>query len=219
MYFASRLQAGRMLADKIAVKYSRQNCAVLALNDGGVMVGAQIAMRLHCVLNLLLSEEIMLPREPDALAGITSSGAMAYNQHYSTGEINELLGDYYSVVEQEKLVKMHDMNHMLGSTGTVDRRLLQGRNVILVTDGLKDGFLVDLAAEFLKPISVKKLVVATPMASVRAVDRMHVLADDLYCLNVIEDYLETDHYYDQQDVPAHETVLKTVGEIIEKWEQ
>jgi predicted phosphoribosyltransferase len=218
MYFASRLQAGRMLADRIAKKYKGQDCAVLALSDGGVMVGAQIAVRLHCVLSLLISEEIMLPREPDALAGITSSGAVAYNQRYSQGEINELLGDYYSVVEQEKLIKMHDMNHMLGSKGTVDRRLLQHHNVIVVTDGLKSGFPVDLAAEFLKPISIKKLVVATPFASVRAVDRMHVLADDLYCLNVIEDYLDTDHYYEQQDVPDHQTVIKTVGEIIKKWE-
>lgn len=208
-----------MLASKVAVKYRDQDCAVLALGDGGVMVGAQIAMRLHCVLTLLVSEEIMLPREPDALAGITSSGDMAYNQHYSSGEINELLGDYYSVVEQEKLIKMHDMNHMMGGKGTIDKRLLRGRNVIVVTDGLKDGFLVDLAAEFLKPVLIKKMVVATPFASVKAVDRMHVLADDLFCLNVIEDYFETDHYYDKNDVPDHQTVLTTVSKIIQKWEQ
>lgn len=218
MYFASRQQAGRMLADRMFKKYGGQKCAVLALSDGGVMVGAQIALKLHCVVTLLVSEEIMLPREPDALAGITQSGAMAYNQRYSQGEINELLGDYYSVVEQEKLVKMHDMNHMLGSKGTVERRLLQHHNVIVVADGLKSGFPVDLAAEFLKPVSIKKLIVATPFASVKAVDRMHVLADDLYCLNVVEDYLDTDHYYEKKDIPDHQTVIKTVGELIKKWQ-
>lgn len=207
-----------MLARQIAKKYSHANCAVLALDDGGVMVGAQISVKLNCVLTLLASEEITLPREPDPLAGITSGGALAYNQRYSQGEINELLGDYYGVVEQEKLVKMHDLNRMLGSKGTVDRRLLQGRNVIVVTDGLKSGFPVDLAAEFLKPISIKNMIVATPFASVPAVDRMHVLADDLYCLNVIEDYLDTDHYYDTQDVPDHKTIVKTIGEIVQKWE-
>jgi predicted phosphoribosyltransferase len=218
MYFASRLQAGRILADRLAKKYLHESCAVLALDDGGVMIGAQIAARLHCVLTLLLSEEITLPREPDALAGITSGGEVAYNSRYSQGEINELLGDYYGVVEQEKLVKMHDMNHVLGSKGTVDKRLLRRRNVIVVTDGLKTGFPVDLAAEFLKPILIKKMIVATPFASVQAVDRMHVLADDLYCLSVIEDYFDTDHYYDKQDVPAHETVVKTIGQIVRQWE-
>lgn len=217
MYFASRLQAGRMLANQLVKKYRYENCAVMALGDGGVMVGAQIAAQLHCVLTMLITEEITLPREPDALAGITSSGSMAYNKRYSQGEIDELLGEYYGVVEQEKLTKMHDMNRLLGSGGTIDKRLLEGRNIIVVTDGLKTGFPVDLAAEFLKPVAIERLVVATPFASVQAVDRMHVLADDLYCLNVIEDYFDTAHYYDKQDIPDHQTVIKILKEIILKW--
>lgn len=206
-----------MLASQLAKKYRNQHCAVLALNDGGVIVGAQIAAKLHCVLTLMTSEEITLPREPDPLAGITVGGAVAYNKRYSDGERDEMLGEYYSLVEQEKLTKMHEMNHLLGKGGTVDKRLLKGRKVIIVTDGLKTGFPVDLAAEFLKPIAIAKFIVATPFASVRAVDRMHVLADDLYCLSVIEEYLDTDHYYDQHDIPSHETITETVEEIIAKW--
>lgn len=206
-----------MLAKQLVKKYRHGNCAVLALDDGGVMVGAQIATQLHCVLTLLITEEITLPREPDALAGITSSGSMAYNKRYSQGEIDELLGEYYGVVEQEKLTKMHDLNHLLGGGGTINRRLLQGRNIIVVTDGLKSGFPVDLAAEFLKPVAIKKMVVATPFASIQAVDRMHVLADDLYCLSVVGDYLDTAHYYDKQDIPDHETVINILKEIILKW--
>jgi len=82
MYFASRLQAGRVLASQLVKKYRFENCAVVALNDGGVMVGAQIARQLHCVLMMLLSAEIDLPREPDAIAGITSEGNFSYNQKY-----------------------------------------------------------------------------------------------------------------------------------------
>lgn len=218
MYFASRLQAGRMLAERLTKKYRYENCAVMALDDGGVMVGSQIASALHCVLTMLLSDEINLPREPEALAGITSSGAVTFNTpRYSEGEINELMGDYYNVVEQEKLQKMHEMNHLLGSGGTIDKRLLKGRNIIIVTDGLKTGFPVDLAAQFLKPISIEKLVVATPLASIQAVDRMHVLADDLYCLSVVEDYMDTNHYYDKQDIPDHQKVVKTIENVILKW--
>jgi predicted phosphoribosyltransferase len=217
MYFASRLQAGRMLASQLTKKYRYENCAVMALNDGGVMVGAQIAAQLLCVLTLMESSEITLPREPEAIAGITAAGAMAYNKQYSQGELDELVGENYSFLEQEKLTRMHDMNRLLGRGGTINRSLLKGRNVIVVSDGLKTGFPVDLAAEFLKPIEIKKLVVAAPFASVKAVDRMHVLADDLYCLNVIEDYMDTDHYYDKQDVPNHDTVLKTVEQIVLNW--
>jgi putative phosphoribosyl transferase len=217
MYFASRLQAGRMLASHLVKKYRYENCAVMALGDGGVMVGAQIAMQLHCVMTLLESSEINLPREPDAIAGITAGGTLAYNRRYSQGELDEMISENYGYLEQEKLTRMHDMNLLLGSGGTIDRSLLKGHNVIVVSDGLKTGFPVDLAAEFLKPIAIDKLVVAVPFASVQAVDRMHVLADDLYCLTVIEEYMDTDHYYDKQDVPGHDVVLETIEKIILQW--
>jgi putative phosphoribosyl transferase len=217
MYFASRVQAGRMLAAQLTKKYRYENCVVMALGDGGVMVGAQIAVELHCVLTLLASAEIMLPREPLAIAGITAGGALSYNHSYSDGEIDELVGENYGLIEQEKLSQMHDLNQLMGSNGIIDRRFLKGHNVIIVSDGLKTGFAVDLSVEFLKPIAIKKLIVATPFASIQAVDRMHVLADDLYCLNVLPDYIDTNHYYDQQDVPDHETVLKTIEHIALNW--
>jgi predicted phosphoribosyltransferase len=217
MYFASRVQAGRMLASQLVKKYRNDQCAVVAVNDGGVMVGAQIADELHCVLTLLMNEEISLPREPDPIAGITAGGAMAYNSQYSSGEIDELVGEYYNYVEQEKLRRMHDMNALLGKGGTMKKQLLKSHTIIVVSDGLKNGFPIDLASEFLKPISIKKFVVAVPFASVPAVDRMHVLADDLYCLSVIADYIDTDHYYDKQDVPDHKTVLETISEVVGNW--
>lgn len=218
MYLASRVQAGRMLAAQLAKKYRYENCAVVALDDGGVMVGAQIAIQLHCVLTLLMSAEIKLPQEPVAVAGITPGGTLSYNHSYSDGELSELAGENFGYIEQQKLLKMHDMNQLVGSGGTIDKRLLRGHNVIVVTDGAKTGFSIDLVYEFLKPINIEKLIFAVPFSSVEAVDRMHVLADDLYCLNVIPDYRDTAHYYDKQDVPDHDTVLKTIEHIILNWQ-
>jgi putative phosphoribosyl transferase len=217
MYFASRLQAGRMLATQLSPKYRYENCAVICLSDGGVMVGAQIASQLHCVMTLLMTAEITLPREPDAIAGITPGGVLAYNHRYSQGEIDEMVGEYFGYIEQEKMNRMHDMNMLMGSGGVIDKRLLKGHNLILVSDGLRTGFALDMAAEFLKPIDYEKLIIAVPFASVQAVDRMHILADEIFCMNVIEDYISTNHYYDKQDVPDHNTVIETLEKIILHW--
>jgi len=217
MYFASRVQAGRTLADKLADKYRYENCAVVCLSDGGVMVGAQVAMKLHCVLTLLMSSEITLPRETEAFAGISATGEVAFNHNYSEGQIDELEGEYHGLIEQQKLTRMHDLNCLVGSGGTINRELLKGQNVIVVADGLKTGFEVDLVVQFLKPIAIEKLVIATPLASVPAVDRMHVLADDLCCLDVVTDYVGTDHYYEKDDVPDHAAVLKTIERIVLEW--
>jgi putative phosphoribosyl transferase len=217
MYFKSRVEAGQKLAEQIVKKYQGQDCAIVGLSDGGVMVGAQIAMQLHCVLTMLLSASIELPREPDAVAGINQDGSFSYNSAYSPGELEELVSEYHNLIEQEKMQKMQDIQRLLGHKGLIRRDLLRDHNVILVADGLSNGFSLDIAAEFLKPIHVKRLIVATPFASVKAVDRMHILADEIFCLSVIEDYISTDHYYDTQDVPPHDKVVQTIERIVSQW--
>jgi len=207
-----------MLASQLVPKYRYENCAVIVLSDGGAMVGIQVATQLHCVLTMLLSAEIMLPREPNAIAGITAQGNVAFNPVYSSGEVEEMMGDYFSFVEQEKFNKLHEMNQLLGTGGLIDKKLLRGHNIILVSDGLKTGFQLDLAAQFLKPIDYEKLIIAAPFASVQAVDRMHILADEIYCLNVLENYMDTNHYYDQNDVPDHDVVVKTIEDIVLHWQ-
>ena len=219
MYFKSRVEAGQKLAEQIVKKYQGERCTVVGLSDGGVMVGAQIAMALHCPLTMLVSEAIELPRENTAIAGIAQDGSLSYNNAYSPGQLEEMLGEYHGFFEEEKMRKIRDMHRLMGRGGLIRKDLLREHVVILVSDGLSNGFSLDIAAEFLKPIHMRKLVVATPLATMQAMDRMHLLADDLFCLSLVDDYITTDHYYDTQDVPSHELVSKTVREIIKHWQE
>lgn len=206
-----------MLGARLTDKYRYENCAVVALTDGGVMVGAQIASQLHCVLMLLVTSEINIPQEPEALAGTTDGHSMVYNKHYSQGQIDDFKREYSGYIDQERRLKMHEMNRLIGDGGTIDKTLLKGRNVIVVSDGLQSGFPLDIAADYLKTAGIDKLIVATPLASVDAVDSMHVTADEIYCLNVVEFIREIDHYYDSKDVPEHKAVLKVIQDIITHW--
>jgi putative phosphoribosyl transferase len=218
MYFASRMQAGRMLASRMIEKYRYEDCAVIALNDGGVVVGAQIATQLHSVLMLLMSKEINLPRETDAIGAIAQDGTFTLNRsNYNDGELTELTQEYFGLMEAEKLSGIHELQHLLGEGGVLKKELIRGRNVILVSDGIKNGFVLDVALAYLKPVATEKIILATPLASVKAVDKLHVEADDLYCLSVVENYMETDHYYDKNDIPDHEKVIEIIEKIILDW--
>jgi putative phosphoribosyl transferase len=218
MYFSSRMQAGRMLANQIADKHTGEDCVVLALGDGAVKVGFQIAVRLQCILMMLQSAQIDLPRENIAVGGITEGGAFSYNNAYSAGEIDEFVGEYRSLIEQEKLERLHELNRASRSNKLIRKDLLKHKNIILVSDGLNNAFVLDLAAEYLKTIDTKKLIVATPLANVPAVDRIHIVADEIYCLSVVADYIDTAHYYELQDIPTHEEAADMIAQIMKHWE-
>ena len=217
MYFSSRMQAGRMLASAMLPKYRYENCVVMALDDGGVMVGAQIAIQLHCAITLMPMSEITLPREPKAFAGITTDGKFAYNSDYSEGELDEMQGEYRNYLEEERVQKFHEINSIIGHGKLVTVSLLKHRHVIVVSDGLESGMKLDLAQEYLKPIEIESMVVATPLASVPAIDKIHVMADAVFCLSVIDDYIDTNHYYDINDVPDHKKIIDTIENIVVRW--
>lgn len=217
MYFKNREAAGRLLASQIAKKYNRYKTAVVALNDGGVVVGMQIAQALNCVITLLLTEDITMPLERVALAGMTHDGDFSYNHELADAEIEEMVMEYHNFIENEKMRRLHEMHAASGNGQLVRRDLLENSIVILVCDGLKDGFMLELALEFLKPVKTKKVIIATPMASIRAVDMMHIRMDEIFCLNVIENYFDTNHYYDDNSLPDHDLIIRTIEQVVGSW--
>lgn len=218
MYFKNRAEAGRKLLKEL-MQYEGQQVVIVALSPGAVVIGAQIAMKLHGNLVLLLTENVFLPGETDPIAALSSGGTFTYNNMFSPGQIEEYVSEYHHFIEEKRIEKMHQLNRMIGEDGEITRDMLRNHVVIVVSDGLSSGFSLDIAASFLKTVAIKKLVVATPLASVAAVDRMHLFADDIACLSVVINYLNTDHYYDDNTIPSMEHLFDLIRNISLNWDR
>lgn len=218
MYFESRGQAGVMLAGLLEEKYRYENCAVVALSDGSVLVGEQIAFRLHCVLTLLLSEEIDIPGEGLSFGAVSQTGNFTYNSSMSSGEIDGYTSEFFGYLSEQKREAFQKINRLIGDGGTIDSDLLRDHVIILVSDGLDGGASLDVALDFLKPIRYKKLVVAAPVAAIPAVDKVHIQADEVHILDVKENFFDINHYYNNNDIPSHEETIDHISKIIMKWQ-
>ena len=216
MYFASRADAGNQLAKEL-LKYRFEDTVAVALNDGGVIVGAQIAAEIHCPLMFLLMRDITLPGEISALGVVDQNGGFTYNDMFSAGELEGMTSEFHGFIEQEKMVKHHDINHLLGDGGLLDPTIILDRNVILVADGLVSGTSLLAAMSFLKPIRTKRVIIASAFASVSAVDKMHLLGDELHVLSVYDGTFELDHYFEANDVPSQDDIITTLNDAILKW--
>ena len=217
MYFESRAQAGQILAAQLIEKYRYENCAVVALSDGAVQVGEQIAGALHCILTMLLVEDIQVPGENMSFGGVSQSGGFTYNGMFSVGEMEEYASEYHGYLEEQKREAFQRINKLLGDGGMIDSDMLRDHVVILVADGLDNGASLDVAVDFLKPIRIKRLIVATPVATVPAVDKLHIIADELHVLDVKENFMGINHYYEQNDIPSHEETIAKINQIVLNW--
>lgn len=213
MYYRSRAEAGEKLAERL-LKYQDDKCSILALNDGGVIIGSRIAAALKCPIMLLEVENITVPGEFDPLATMNQEGGLAYNTKYAQPVVDEFESEYHHYLEEEKIEKMYEMSVDMSLNGLVRRDLLNGHCIILVSDGINGAAALDAAVYFLKPVKAKKLIVATPLADIYAVDRMHLMADDVCVLDVVANFMDINHYYDNNSMPEHASILKTIRDIV-----
>ena len=95
MYFENREQAGQILAAELLEKYRYEDCAVVALSDGAVLVGEQIAKALHCVLTMLLIENIEVPGDGVSFGGVSQNGWFTYNGMFSAGELEDYTSEFH----------------------------------------------------------------------------------------------------------------------------
>lgn len=216
MYFKDRAQAGSLLAEQLA-GYRYENCAIIALSSGSVLVAEQIAAELHCILMMLLIENITIPGEDMNFGSITQDGEFTYNGMLSAGEIEEYTGEFHGYLDEKRREAFQNMNQLLGDGGIIDNRFIKDRTVIVVSDGFKTGNSLDVAVNFLKPMRIEKLIVVTPVASIPAVDKMHMLADEIHILDVKENFIDVNHYYDDNNIPSQEETIDKINKIILNW--
>ena len=208
MYFENRRVAGDILADQLFDEYRWEDCAIIALNSGGVLVAEPIAEKLHSVLTMLLSEEITIPSEDLVLGEISQNGNFVKNRNLSDGQFNEYSRELFNVFEQLKREKIQKINSLIGDGGTISLDLLRGRNIIVVSDGFIDNSTIDVVLDFIKPIEYRRII---------AVDKLHVSADEIHILDVKNNYLDTNHYYNDNNVPPLKDIINKISNIVLNW--
>lgn len=214
MYFKNRDEAGRQLAEIVFHPYGRSATVILALSPGSLLVAKPIALRLQIPLYMVATKEIDLPGSYHERVGtVDQAGDFVYNSTLTQGQVDEYVAEYHNHIDSEKIEAIHEINRLLGAQGFVGTKDLNGKNILLVSDGFKDAVQLDAIMAFLKPVDVNRLVALTPIATVDAIDTLHILTDEIHVLSPKENYLGTDHYYEENNIPGEEEVQATLAQL------
>jgi putative phosphoribosyl transferase len=217
MYFHDRAEAGQRLAEKL-MDYRYENTAVLALSPGGVIVGEQIARRLHSAMSLLLTSRITAPGDKSLVIGtMDSTGIFTYNSMIAAGQMEEYLQDMRNYMEEEKIRHLYDMASVVGEHGLADPAQLDGRNIIITTDGVKNGMSIDAALHYLQRIHTEKIIAAIPVGPAEILERIHPLVDQLEYLYIPDNFFTVSHYYTDEEPIDPATVMDHINNAVARW--
>lgn len=178
--FEDRREAGRCLAGRLS-ELSDSSSIVLAIPAGGVPVALPIAKALRVPLNVLVVRKIQIP-------GNTEAGFGAIGPD-GTVLLNDRIVEDLRLSSKEIEVEVSRAREVLEKRESLFHRArpfppLEGRQVILVDDGLASGYTMLAAAGFVRVRSARQVIVAVPTASRRTVNFLLPEVDVLVCPNV-----------------------------------
>ena len=203
--FADRIEAGRMLAERL-VKKQYEDPVVLALPRGGVPVAAQVAEALQAPLDLVLVRKIGVPYQPElALAAIVDG-------EHPEVVVNEDVQRHAGISEKEfERVKANEVKELERRREKYlqdrERIPIEGKTVIVIDDGIATGATARAALLGLRRGNPKKLVLAVPVAPPDTVRRLRAEVDDLVCLETPSPFFAIGAFYRDFDQTSDREVI------------
>jgi putative phosphoribosyl transferase len=200
--FASREDAGRKLGHCLLEQDIRPDI-VLGLPRGGVVVAAEVANILQVPLDVLIVRKIGHPLHREFAVGALAEPDVVLLDDAVIGHNPIIRMQLKQVIteEQERLQRYGETFHRNGLPN------LTNKTVLLVDDGLATGATTEAAVEAVGRKDARLVIVAAPVASTNAVERLSRLADDVRILLVDPDFDAVGRYYESFSQTTDEEVL------------
>jgi len=210
MRFNDRTQAGQVLAGMLR-GLEGQDCTVLAIPNGGVPVGIEIARGLRAPLGVEIVRKLQIPGNTEAGFGAqTSRGDIILNQI-----LVKALRLGPEQVRTIAATTMQEITRRKALFGAAEQ-IIEGRTVILTDDGLASGFTMVAAARSVRRRGPKSLIVAVPTAPEPSIGRVEKVADRVVCPNIrrTRSFAVADAYEDWYDL-----ITEEAAELFREWQR
>ena len=190
MTFSSRAQAGEKLGEhlrrtKLAVDL------VIGLPRGGVVVAAEVARVLQRPLAALVVRKIGHPRHREfAVGALAEDGTVLLDE--DAVQRTGVGADELREVVAEETARLESYRKKFHPHGPPQ---YEGKSVLIVDDGLATGATTEAAVRSAKQQGATRVIVAVPVASDSAMERLQRVADQVIALHVDPEFDAVGRYY------------------------
>ena len=167
-------------------------------------MAAELAKRLDVPLDIVIVRKLQTPRNPEAGFGAISLDREAVLNQELVDDL--ALSDWQIETAKENAMK-EGRSRERALCGLRPALELNGKEVIIVDDGLATGYTMLAAIRSVRVGCPRRIVVAVPTGSNRSVDLVAYEADEVICLNIRGmPFAVADAYRNWYDVDEEEAV-------------
>ncbi len=212
-YFKDREDAAIQLIDTLPLELLEENePVVIGVSEGGVYFADKIAKAVNSQMDILLTEAILAPNNPELSIAMISEteevvmhkaliDSFGINEDYVYGEAQrkydeEVLSYVYKYRKGKDLVS------------------LAGKYVILADECVETGLTMMVALKSVIARGAKNIYIATPILDKAVYENLLNVCDGVFCPHKIQDYISIEYYYKNFEPLTFEDIT----EIIDSYE-
>ncbi len=203
MVFESRQEAGRLLGRRLQDLGLEVDLVAGLPRGGGVVVAVEVANALQCPLDVIFVRKIGHPRHREFAVGALAEHDVLILDQDELGSNPPGAGELDRVIAEERsrLNQYYVKFHPERRTG------FAGSRVLLVDDGLATGATAEAAVFSARQKQARQVILAAPVASASACERLERLADRVVTLVTDADFQAVGQYYNHFGPVGDEEVL------------
>jgi len=214
-YFENRQDAAAQLIDTLPLELlSKNETVVIGVSEGGVYFADKIAQKIDAQMDILLTEAILAPNNPElAIAMISETDEVV--MHQALVDAFEILEDYvYSEAQRkyEDEVLAYVYKYRKGS----DLVSLEGKYVLLADECIETGLTMMVALKSVIARGAKNIYIATPILDKTVYQNLLTVCDGVFCPHKIQDYISIEYYYKNFEPLPFEEIIKIVDAQMQK---
>ncbi|MGI6278326.1 MAG: phosphoribosyltransferase [Patescibacteria group bacterium] len=205
--FSSRLEAGRLLAQKLVLEKINK-AILLAIPRGGVVVGSSINQELSWPLLVVITKKLSAPQNEElAIGAVGEDGSSVF--------LNEELIDQLNIdqgyLNQEIDLRVAQVKRRKKFFSSWPWPSLVNKKVVIVDDGVATGATIIAAIRQVKKENPDEVIVAVPVISSAALEKIKKEADRVIYLKAPKLFFSVSQFYENFDQVSNEEVKRILA--------
>lgn len=193
--FRNRIEAGRLLGDKLRDKYYATP-VVLALVKGGLPVAEEVAKALNAPMDILLVRRIELPGRSEVTVGAVCEGeGPIFNHELLRGlELTPAMMEPFVQEKQKEILVLRQQLPIHGNP--ID---IKGKDAIIVDDSIASGMSALMAIKAVRLKGAATVTIAAPVVDRFAIARIADAKVETIALEIAEHLITKNLYADSSE--------------------
>jgi putative phosphoribosyl transferase len=193
-YFEDREDASTQLINVLPLELlSKNETVIIGVSEGGVFFADKIAKKINAKMDILLTEPILAPNNPELAIAMTSETeeVVMHKALIDAFGINEDFVYTEAQRKYEEAVLSYVYKYRKGR----EPFSVKGKYVVLVDECIETGLTMMVALKSIIAREAKNIYIATPILDKTVYQNFLSVCDGVFCPHKIQDYISIEYYY------------------------